>query len=183
MTNLLRGVVQRGTARPPRRSTGRSPARPARWTTTPTRGSSASTRTSRSACGWATTRRSRSGHGETGAPAALPIWMDFMRAYIDKRGDREEPAAVRGARQHRVRDARLGHHRGVHQRHAAADDGRGRRRRRRSARRTCAGSRQRSNDREAAVSAQAPVRRVRADAPDVDGVFRHSTYAFVDQRR
>ena len=23
------------------------------------------------------------GNGETGAPAALPIWMDFMRAYID----------------------------------------------------------------------------------------------------
>ena len=26
-----------------------------------------------------------------GATAALPIWMDFMRAYIDKRGDRENP--------------------------------------------------------------------------------------------
>ena len=32
-----------------------------------------------------------SSSGETGATAALPIWMDFMRVYIDKRGDRENP--------------------------------------------------------------------------------------------
>jgi penicillin-binding protein 1A len=32
-----------------------------------------------------------SSNGETGATAALPIWMDFMRVYIDKRGDRESP--------------------------------------------------------------------------------------------
>jgi len=31
------------------------------------------------------------GNGETGAQAALPIWMDFMRAYIEERGDRELP--------------------------------------------------------------------------------------------
>ena len=31
------------------------------------------------------------GNGETGAQAALPIWMDFMRAYIDAHGDRDEP--------------------------------------------------------------------------------------------
>jgi penicillin-binding protein 1A len=31
------------------------------------------------------------GSGETGAQAALPIWMDFMREYIEKRGDREAP--------------------------------------------------------------------------------------------
>jgi penicillin-binding protein 1A len=31
------------------------------------------------------------GSGETGAAAALPIWTDFMRAYIDKRGDRKNP--------------------------------------------------------------------------------------------
>lgn len=31
------------------------------------------------------------GSGETGASAALPIWMDFMRAYIDTRGDRKAP--------------------------------------------------------------------------------------------
>jgi penicillin-binding protein 1A len=30
-------------------------------------------------------------NGETGATAALPIWIDFMRAYIDKRGNRENP--------------------------------------------------------------------------------------------
>jgi penicillin-binding protein 1A len=32
-----------------------------------------------------------SSNGETGASAALPIWIDFMRAYIDTRGDRENP--------------------------------------------------------------------------------------------
>ena len=32
-----------------------------------------------------------SSNGETGATAALPIWMDFMRVYIDKRGDRKNP--------------------------------------------------------------------------------------------
>jgi penicillin-binding protein 1A len=31
------------------------------------------------------------GHGETGAVAALPIWIDFMRGYIEKRGDRKKP--------------------------------------------------------------------------------------------
>jgi penicillin-binding protein 1A len=32
-----------------------------------------------------------SSNGETGATAALPIWMDFMRAYIDARADRQNP--------------------------------------------------------------------------------------------
>ena len=32
-----------------------------------------------------------SSNGETGATAALPIWMDFMRAYIEKYGDRANP--------------------------------------------------------------------------------------------
>ena len=31
------------------------------------------------------------GSGETGATAALPIWMDFMRTYIELRGDRKNP--------------------------------------------------------------------------------------------
>jgi penicillin-binding protein 1A len=31
------------------------------------------------------------GNGETGAQAALPIWMEFMKAYIDKRADRKMP--------------------------------------------------------------------------------------------
>ena len=34
-----------------------------------------------------------SSNGETGASAALPIWMDFMRAYIDLRGERKNPPA------------------------------------------------------------------------------------------
>ena len=33
------------------------------------------------------------GRSETGAMAALPIWIDFMRAYIDARGDRANPPA------------------------------------------------------------------------------------------
>ena len=32
-----------------------------------------------------------SSNGETGASAALPIWRDFMRAYIDAHGDRDNP--------------------------------------------------------------------------------------------
>ena len=31
------------------------------------------------------------GNGETGAVAALPVWMDFMKAYIDTRADRKNP--------------------------------------------------------------------------------------------
>jgi penicillin-binding protein 1A len=31
------------------------------------------------------------GNGETGSTAALPIWTDFMRGYIDARGDRSNP--------------------------------------------------------------------------------------------
>jgi penicillin-binding protein 1A len=31
------------------------------------------------------------GSGETGAAAALPIWMDFMKAYLERYGDRKNP--------------------------------------------------------------------------------------------
>jgi len=31
------------------------------------------------------------GSGETGASAALPIWMDFMQVFIEKYGDRKTP--------------------------------------------------------------------------------------------
>ena len=31
------------------------------------------------------------GYNETGTTAALPLWMDFMKAYIDLHGDRENP--------------------------------------------------------------------------------------------
>jgi penicillin-binding protein 1A len=33
------------------------------------------------------------GPAETGAQAALPVWMEFMKAYIDRRGDRQHPPA------------------------------------------------------------------------------------------
>ena len=31
------------------------------------------------------------GNGETGAVTALPIWIEFMKAYIESRGDRKNP--------------------------------------------------------------------------------------------
>jgi membrane carboxypeptidase/penicillin-binding protein len=31
------------------------------------------------------------GNGETGAAAALPIWMDFVKVYLEKYGDRKNP--------------------------------------------------------------------------------------------
>jgi len=34
------------------------------------------------------------GPGETGAQAALPIWMDFMKAYIARRGREKIPTFV-----------------------------------------------------------------------------------------
>ena len=79
------------------------------------------------------------GNGETGAQAALPIWMDFMRAYIDAHGDRKEPPTVRSSRQHRLRESGLGTPRSVHQRNATrridSSDSRHRRQPRSAARR------------------------------------------------
>jgi penicillin-binding protein 1A len=34
------------------------------------------------------------GYGETGASAALPIWMDVMRSYLSRRPDRDTPPAL-----------------------------------------------------------------------------------------
>ena len=42
----------------------------------------------------------------TGAEAALPIWIEIMKAWI---GDRKDPPTVRGAGQHRLRVGRQGH--------------------------------------------------------------------------
>ena len=80
MTNLLRGVVQRGTA---------AKAASLDW---PLAGKTGTTDDFSDAwfigfdpditlaCGWATTRRSRSAPGMTGAEAALPIWIEIMKA-------------------------------------------------------------------------------------------------------
>ena len=71
---------------------------------------------------------------EQGSYAALPIWMDVMKGYIDSRPDKDTPPTVRRARQHRLSDRRQAHghghaarhagdhHRGVHLRHAAGHD-------------------------------------------------------------
>jgi penicillin-binding protein 1A len=91
MTNLLRGVVQRGTA---------AAARPLDW---PLAGKTGTMDEYTDA--WfigfdpnitvgvwvGYDEKKPLGPGETGAAAALPIWMDFMRAYIDLRGDRANP--------------------------------------------------------------------------------------------
>ena len=72
------------------------------------------------------------GNGETGATTALPIWIDFMKTYIDAARRSREAAGLRAARQHhlprrrsldrrsRSRCRRL-HQRSVHLRHAAGN--------------------------------------------------------------
>jgi penicillin-binding protein 1A len=89
MTNLLRGVVQRGTAQaaaaldwPLGGKTGTMDEYTDAWFIGFDPNITVGV--------WIGYDEKRSlGSGETGASAALPIWMDFMRAYIDKRGDRK----------------------------------------------------------------------------------------------
>jgi membrane carboxypeptidase/penicillin-binding protein len=49
------------------------------------------------------------GYNETGTTAALPMWMDFMKVYIELYGNRENPADLRIAGQHRVHAGRSRH--------------------------------------------------------------------------
>jgi penicillin-binding protein 1A len=91
MTNLLRGVVQRGTA---------ADASRLNW---PLAGKTGTVDDYTDA--WFVgfdpnitvgvwvgyDEKKPLGNGETGATAALPIWMDLMRAYIDLRADRTNP--------------------------------------------------------------------------------------------
>jgi penicillin-binding protein 1A len=91
MTNLLRGVVQQGTA---------AAARSLDW---PLAGKTGTMDEYTDA--WFVgfdpkitvgvwvgyDEKKPLGNGETGAQAALPIWIDFMRAYIDAHGDRTAP--------------------------------------------------------------------------------------------
>ena len=91
MTNLLHGVVQRGTA---------AAARELDW---PMAGKTGTVDDNTDA--WFVgfdpnitvgvwvgyDEKKPIGSTETGATAALPIWTDFMRAYIDSRGDRTNP--------------------------------------------------------------------------------------------
>jgi penicillin-binding protein 1A len=93
MTNLLRGVVQRGTA---------ASAARLDW---PLGGKTGTTNDFSDA--WFTgfdpnitvgvwvgfDDRKPLGASQTGAVAALPIWIDFMRSYIEKRCDRQNPPA------------------------------------------------------------------------------------------
>jgi penicillin-binding protein 1A len=91
MTNLLRGVVQRGTA---------AQAASLDW---PLAGKTGTVDDYTDA--WfigfdpnitvgvwvGYDEKKAIGNGETGATAALPIWMDFMRGYIEAYGDRTNP--------------------------------------------------------------------------------------------
>jgi penicillin-binding protein 1A len=91
MTNLLRGVVQRGTA---------TSAASLNW---PMAGKTGTVDDYTDA--WFVgfdpnitvgvwvgyDEKKPIGTGETGSVTALPIWTDFMRGYIDLRGDRENP--------------------------------------------------------------------------------------------
>jgi penicillin-binding protein 1A len=91
MTNLLRGVVQRGTA---------TAANALKW---PLAGKTGTVDDYTDA--WFVgfdpnitvgvwvgyDEKKPIGYGETGGVTALPIWIDFMREYINLRGDRENP--------------------------------------------------------------------------------------------
>ena len=91
MTNLLRGVVQRGTAQaaasldwPLGGKTGTMDENTDAWFVGFDPNITVGV--------WVGYDQKKSiGAGETGASAALPIWIDFMRTYIDKRGDRKMP--------------------------------------------------------------------------------------------
>jgi penicillin-binding protein 1A len=91
MTTLLRGVVQRGTAQsaavldwPLAGKTGTMDENTDAWFIGFDPNITVGV--------WVGYDQKRSmGSGETGASAALPIWTEFMRAYIEKRGDRKAP--------------------------------------------------------------------------------------------
>ena len=91
MTTLLRGVVQRGTAQaaaaldwPLAGKTGTMDEYTDAWFVGFDPNITVGV--------WVGYDQKRSlGSSETGASAALPIWIEFMRAYIDKRADRKAP--------------------------------------------------------------------------------------------
>jgi penicillin-binding protein 1A len=91
MTNLLRGVVQRGTAGaaasldwPLAGKTGTMDEYTDAWFVGFDPNITVGV--------WLGYDEKKSlGYGETGGTAALPIWMDFMKVYIDKRADRTMP--------------------------------------------------------------------------------------------
>jgi penicillin-binding protein 1A len=91
MTNLLRGVVQRGTAAaaatldwPLAGKTGTMDEYTDAWFVGFDPNISVGV--------WVGYDEKKSmGSSETGAGAALPIWMDFMKVYLDKYGDRRSP--------------------------------------------------------------------------------------------
>ena len=91
MTNLLRGVVQRGTAQaaaaldwPLAGKTGTMDEYTDAWFIGFDPNITVGVWVGRD-------EKKPIGYNETGAAAALPIWMDFMKAYIDKRADRTQP--------------------------------------------------------------------------------------------
>jgi penicillin-binding protein 1A len=91
MTNLLRGVVQRGTAGtaaaldwPLGGKTGTMDEYTDAWFVGFDPNITVGV--------WVGYDEKKSlGSGETGATTALPIWIEFMRTYIEERGDRKNP--------------------------------------------------------------------------------------------
>ena len=124
IATMLEGVVQHGTGDPGAACwAGRSAARPAPPTTSAAPGSSASRRRSWSAPSSASTTTARWAQGETGAVAAVPIFIEFMQEALKGYAD---DGLHRPAR-HRVRPGRP-QPRGVPARHRAHAAGRRRRR-------------------------------------------------------
>ena len=131
MTNLLRGVVQRGTA---------GSAAKLGW---PLGGKTGTTDDYGDA--WfigfdpditagvwvGHDERKPIGHNETGGIAALPIWIEFMRAYLETRDPKSPPefvapgnivfTPVNAEQRRRGRRRRDRHQRSLHLRHAARD--------------------------------------------------------------
>ena len=118
MTNLLRGVVQRGTA---------ARAAALNW---PVGGKTGTTDDYTDA--WfigfdpditigvwiGLDQKKPIGRNMTGSEAALPVWIDIMKAWI---GDRKDAAEIRTARQHRLRPGRQGNRRGRRRRRGRGD--------------------------------------------------------------
>ena len=121
MTNLLRGVVQRGTA---------GSANKLGW---PLGGKTGTTDDYGDA--WfigfdpditvgvwvGHDERKPIGHNETGGVAALPIWIEFMRAYIETRDPKNPPEFVAPG-QHRLRAGRREQRRPRRRRHAGINE-------------------------------------------------------------
>jgi membrane peptidoglycan carboxypeptidase len=119
MTNLLRGVVERGTAKaasalewPLAGKTGTMDEYTDAWFV-------GFDPTSRLACGWGYDEKKPLGNGRNRRRRGAADLDGLRQGVHPEQGRPSEPAALRGAGQYRVRNAGVGKRRSVHQRHAA----------------------------------------------------------------